>query len=84
MDILVKQFTVRREGRNYGPQSIIQGVPDEEAAKLIAESNGALVELPAREAEPETDAKEPTAGKSGGKKADDAALPNVDPAATVK
>ena len=77
MDILVHQFKVRYKGEDYGPGSVIQGVADEEGKSLIAGSNGALTELPARGEVPQENT--PAADAS-----DAAELPKVDPAKTVK
>lgn len=101
MDLLIKRFSVRYQGKDYGPGSVIYGVPDEMAEGLVAESNGTIEALPARQAAEEAapaaqdagSAETGTAAESEGKPAakgkakaadDEASLPNVDPAATVK
>ena len=81
MDILVHQFKVRYKGEDYGPGSVVQGVADEEGKSLIADSNGALTELPAR-----GETKQAPASDNGTSDETDAGaeLPKVDPAKTVK
>jgi len=49
VDILVKRFTVKHNGKHYGPGDIICNVPDESGRKIVNESNGEMEELPARE-----------------------------------
>jgi hypothetical protein len=55
-DIQVLKFAVRRDGIRFGPGleagNILYDIPDKEADKLIAESNGTIVELPRRVAAP--------------------------------
>ncbi len=52
-DIQILKFNVKRDGVRFGPGlpagNIICNLPDEEADRLIAESNGTIVELPKRE-----------------------------------
>ena len=85
MDILVHQFKVRYQGKDYGPNSIIQGISGEEGKSLIAGSNGALAELPARGEAPQEPASDTgTSGDTDGDTDAGAELPKVDPAKTVK
>lgn len=49
MDLLINQFTVRYQGKDYGPGSVICNMDKKEAAALIAGSNGTIVALPERE-----------------------------------
>lgn len=86
LNLHVKRFTVRYQGKDYGPGSVIYDVEHEEAADLIAGSNGTIEALPERE---ET---APTASRRGGKgkdakdaeSADSIGLPTIDPSKTVK
>lgn len=92
-DIQILKFNVRRDNVRYGPGqdagNIIYDLPDKEAEKLIAESNGTIVELPRREYIKQKTA---AAGKDGKSKNpaepnnDDnsGGLPGIDPNATVK
>ncbi len=52
MNLLINQFTVRYQGKDYGPGSVIYNMNKKEAAALIAGSNGTIVALPEREEEP--------------------------------
>jgi hypothetical protein len=85
MDLHVKRFTVRYQGKDYGPDSVIYDVKIDLGKKLIADSNGTIAALPKREAAKQ----EPNAGK--GKGDQDAipantgeGLPSLDPSQTVK
>ena len=91
MDLLIKRFSVRYQGSDFGPGSVLYDVEAAVAAKLVAESNGEIEALPSREeaAKPKAAAEAAAKSKAKGKAAeaaaeDEAALPSVDPAATVK
>ncbi|WP_425057624.1 hypothetical protein SCACP_21410 [Sporomusa carbonis] len=78
MDLYIKQFKVRYQGQDYGPGSVLYGVPDALAKKLVDESNGAIEALSAQNGakvvpDPAAEVKESTVS-----------LPSVDPAQTVK
>jgi hypothetical protein len=42
MNILVKRYRVRRNGKKYKAGDIVEGVPAAEAEKLVKESHGSL------------------------------------------
>lgn len=77
MDLHVKQFTVRYQGKDYGPGSIIYGMPNDEAEKLIEESNGTIEALPERDNVVMTTDNSNDDGLKDG-------LPSLDPSLTVK
>ncbi|MBP2655885.1 MAG: hypothetical protein H6Q73_3454 [Firmicutes bacterium] len=85
MDLHVKKFKVRYQGQDYGPGTVIYGVPDDIAKELINGSNGAIEALPDRQPVAETaNQDEKQSGKNKIKASDDTALPSVDPSSTVK
>lgn len=43
MDVLVKKFTVRFEGKRYGAEQIIKNMPDDVARELEANSSGNVI-----------------------------------------
>lgn len=45
MDVLVKKFTVRFEGKRYGAEQIIKNMPDDVARELEANSSGNVILL---------------------------------------
>ena len=87
MDLHVKRFKVRYQGKDYGPGSIIYDVEQEQAESLIAGGNGTIEALPEREESA------PVASSRGrrGKEAKETeavdnivGLPTIDPSKTVK
>lgn len=42
MNILVEKYRVRHNGKKYKAGDVIQGIPAEEAEKLVKESHGSL------------------------------------------
>ncbi|WP_094607738.1 hypothetical protein SPSIL_009000 [Sporomusa silvacetica DSM 10669] len=93
MDLHVKQFTVRYQGKDCGPGSIIYDVDQELGENLIADSNGTIEALPEREvsAASTTDVKvsadigASTVADTSTETGDSTAtLPSVDPKKTVK
>lgn len=80
MDLHVKRFKVRYQGKDYGPNSVIYNVEQELAEKLAAGSNGTIEALPARE-ETVADIKNKVSNTSNG---ESVSLPSVDPKKTVK
>ncbi|MDT8901840.1 hypothetical protein [Anaeroselena agilis] len=52
-DVQILKFNVKRDGVRFGPGqpagAIMYDLSDKEADKLVAESNGTIVELPRRE-----------------------------------
>ena len=88
MDLHVKRFKVRYQGKDYGPGSVIYGVDQEQAESLIVGSNGTIAALPGKEdAVSETKDKKAksTANQVNGAKAVElGGLPAVDPTKTVK
>lgn len=95
-DIQINKFAVQRNGVLYGPGqaagSIIIDLPDEEADKLIAESNRTIVEIPRHEEiEMKVSAAMKAATSKSSRKASAAkaapetvGLDTVDPSSTVK
>ena len=86
MDLLIKQFKLRYQGKDYGPSSVIYDVEKGLAERLIAGSNGTIESLPEREVTT-ADAKDAGNKKTARNKdnGDGAgALPSVDPSKTVK
>ncbi|SDD89529.1 hypothetical protein [Sporomusa acidovorans] len=83
MDLHVKRFKVRYQGKDYGPGSVIYNVEQELAKKLAAGSNGTIEALPERE---ETTTDETDIKNEVSKVANDEAvsLPSVDPKKTMK
>jgi hypothetical protein len=75
-DLRINRFTVRYQGKDYGPGSIIPGVPDDMANKLVVESNGTIEALPRREGS--------TLSDDDGADKESIILPSIDPAKTVK
>lgn len=49
MDIQILRFSVRHNGKEYGPGTVYD-MDDEAARKLVEESNGDIIELPPRPA----------------------------------
>lgn len=89
MNLHVKRFTVRYQGKDYGPGSVIYDVEQEQAKSLIAGGSGTIEALPERE---ESAPAATSLGRKG-KEAKDAdisvtddmaGLPAVDPSKTVK
>jgi hypothetical protein len=78
-NVIIKQFTVRHQGQDYGPGEIISGLSDDEAKQLIAGSNGKIAELSVKieasntVSQAEKTNEEQTSG-----------LPEIDPGKTVK
>ena len=81
MNLHIKRFSVRREGVNYGPNSVIYDVPEDEAEKLISESNGTIEAMPERDGNIADEVKDENVADNvnGGN-----GLPVVDPKKTVK
>lgn len=90
MDILLKKFSLRRNGVRYFAGDVVKGLPEEEAVKLAEESNGEIVLMQYKQS-----AEEETAGKDAEKNeetaaevTDDAAeaegLPELNPTESVK
>ncbi|MDU2063775.1 MAG: hypothetical protein E6713_02955 [Sporomusaceae bacterium] len=76
MNVRVNRYTVRHNGKDYGPGKVITGLSDEEGQKLVDESNGDIEEIviPA----------EATTPAEGDPNSGGAELPPIDPSATVK
>ena len=73
MDLLVKKFTLRHNGTDYGPGTLVKGVSAAEGEEILRVADGDVVRL---ETEVEASgAKHTTATKKD--------LPPVDPKATV-
>lgn len=73
MDLLVKKFTLRHNGTDYGPGTLVKGVSAAEGEEILRVADGDVVRL-----DTEVEAggeKHATAAKKG--------LPPVDPKATV-
>ncbi|HWR07757.1 hypothetical protein [Sporomusa sp.] len=88
MDLHIKQFTVRYQGKDYGPGSVIYDVEQAVAENLIAGSNGTIAALPGKEeavSGPKDKKTKSAADPANGAKAVDlGGLPAVDPTKTVK
>lgn len=97
MDLYVKQFTVRYQGKDCGPGSIIYDVDQKLAERLISGSNGTIEALPERtlvssDSKAEIPVNIGENGTDGGIKNDDGdstpelttGLPKIDPKKTVK
>lgn len=72
MDLLVKRYTLRHNGKDYGPGTLLKGIPDDEAAEIIRIADG---DVEALQAEVDADGADQAANEKG--------LPPVDPKATV-
>ena len=84
MDLHNKKFTVRYQGVDYGPGTVIYGVDDALAEQLISDSNGAIEALPEKEAPKKQKKASPNSNSEDANEQTGTGLPEVNPQNTVK
>ena len=72
MDLIVKRYTLRHNGIDYAPGTLLKNIPDDEAAEIIRVADG---DVEALKTEAVAEESTPSADTKG--------LPPVDPKATV-
>lgn len=73
MDLIVKRYTLRHNGIDYVPGTLLKNIPDDEAAEIIRVADG---DVEALKTEAVAEESTPSANTDKG-------LPPVDPKATV-